>query len=235
MAGLRLHSITMAVALLVSVSAAHAQSREELRQARAQFAEGVELMDAEQYAEAVERFRAVMQVSTSAQVRYNLALALEHIGELVEAASLLRDLVDERALPRRTRRDAQELLDLVEPRLARITIDAVVEADSVVRLDGQVVDFDQIGSPLIVNPGPHEIVLNQDGRNVATRRVRVAEGASTEVELRAPRLPAPQLPPSTQQPTGTSSNVAEQWWFWAVVGAAAIVLIGIIAGVATSS
>ncbi len=106
---------TLASALLVlaATSGASAQSEAELDRARTLFGEGVELTQQEQWADAADRFRQVMEVRATGQVKYNLALALSHTTELAEAAVLLREAVDDHELRRRTRREATNLLESI--------------------------------------------------------------------------------------------------------------------------
>ena len=55
-------------------------------EARRLFAEGIEFVEQERWAEAEERFRRVLVLRGSQVVAYNLASALEHLGRFVEAA-----------------------------------------------------------------------------------------------------------------------------------------------------
>lgn len=99
----------------VPVSAA-AQSDAELERAREAFAAGVEATDEGRWDDAVASFREVMGVRATPQVKYNLAVALEQTGEYVETEQLLEEVVDGPELDRRTRREAEQLLEEVGPR-----------------------------------------------------------------------------------------------------------------------
>ena len=136
---------------------AEAQTEAELETARATFMEGVELSGDAQWAEAAQRFREVLAVRSTAQVQYNLGLALSHTDALVEAAELLRAALDSDELDRRRARDIRRLLEELEPRLARITVRTMGdEAGANVTLDGEAVGLDQIGTAIPVDPGAHE-------------------------------------------------------------------------------
>lgn len=107
---------TAVVAALGAVAApVRAQTDEELDRARQAFAEGVEASDAGRWDEAVARFREVMEVRATPQVKYNLAVALEQTGEYVEAEDLLRDVVQAEDIDDRTRDEAETLLASVAP------------------------------------------------------------------------------------------------------------------------
>jgi hypothetical protein len=227
-------------ALLVAMSLAPtalAQSEEDLQRARALFAEGVELANAEQWDEAVDRFRQVLEVRSTPQVKYNLALALEGAGELSEAATLLREIQDSRELDRRTRRDVQRLLEAIGPRLGQLTVRITGDEAGVrVLVDGDEVPLDRVGQPLAVDPGEHRVVMERRGRAVASQSVTVTSGETAEVTLVETAVPAAALDDEllTQEvpPAAGGGNVLEEWWFWTIIGAvvlATAVTIGVVA------
>lgn len=230
---------TLAAAFLASalVSPALAQSEEDLARARALFAEGVELTHEEQWEEAVERFRQVLEVRSTPQVKYNLALALEGAGELSEAAALLREIQDSRELDRRTRRDVQRLLQAIGPRLGQLTVRITGDEAGVrVLLDGDEIPLDRVGQPLATDPGEHRVVMERRGRAVASQTVTVTSGESTEVTLVETAVVASavdeELLTREIPPAASGGNVLEEWWFWTIIGAVVVatgVTIGIVA------
>lgn len=229
------------VMVLLSTSGAIAQTDEELEEARALFGEGVEATQDERWADAADRFRRVMRVRSTGQVKYNLALALSHTGELAEAAVLLRDVVDDRELDRRTRRDARRLLDEIEPRLGHLTVRVTGdEGGLAITLDGEPLGLDRIGTPIEVDPGTHRLAARRGDRELGSRSVTVAEGESAEVSLVAAAVqvePDDEVPILTDEPTApvSSGNVLEEWWFWTIIGAVVVVGVGVGVGVAVGS
>ena len=220
------------------VPPALAQSEEDLARARALFAEGVELTHAERWEEAVERFRQVLEVRSTPQVQYNLALALEGAGELSEAAALLRTIQDSRELDRRTRRDVQRLLESIGPRLGQLTVRITGDEAGVrVLVDGDEMPLDRIGQPLASDPGEHRVVMERRGRVVASQTVTVVSGENAEVTLVETAVSASALDDDllTRQdpaPAGGGGNVLEEWWFWTIIGAAVLataVTVGVVA------
>jgi len=230
------------VCLAVAGPAA-AQSEAELARARAAFGAGVEASDAGRWEEAAARFRQVMEVRATGQVKYNLAVALEHTGELAEAAELLADVVDDRELGRRTRRDARRLLSTIQPRLGRLTV--MVSGDDAgtrVTLDGDELAAESIGSAVTVDPGMHSVVLARGGTELDRESVSVPEGGTASVTLTAAApVPTPAEvaldaetagdPRSDDTDDGGGGSVFGEWWFWTGVAALVIgvALIGIIA------
>ena len=230
---------TLAAAFLASalVSPALAQSEEDLARARTLFAEGVELTHEEQWEEAVERFRQVLEVRSTPQVKYNLALALEGAGELSEAAALLREIQDSRELDRRTRRDVQRLLQAIGPRLGQLTVRITGDEAGVrVLLDGDEIPLDRVGQPLATDPGEHRVVMERRGRAVASQTVTVTSGETTEVTLVETAVVASavdeELLTREGPPAASGGNVLEEWWLWTIIGAVVVatgVTIGIVA------
>lgn len=234
------------VALLVfllTAASARAQTDEELRRARELFAEGVALTQDERWEEAIDRFRQVLAVRPTPQVKYNLALALEGAGQLAAAADLLREIQDSRRLDRATRRDVQRLLDAIGPRLAQIVVRLHGdEAGMRVQVDGHDVPLDRIGRPVVVSPGEHRVALLRRGREVAARTVYVSSGDTEEVTLVEtvererpnPEASDPAVPAQPQPaPAPSNGEIVEQWWFWTVIGA--VVIVAVAVGVAAGT
>lgn len=230
----------LGVALTVALaSPALAQSDEDLERARTLFAEGVELTQEERWSEAIERFRQVLEVRATPQVKYNLALALEANGQLSEAAALLREIQDSRQLGRRARRDVQRLLRLIGPRLGQLTVRiSGDEAGVRVLLDGDEVPLDRIGQPLTVDPGERRVVMQRRGREVASQSVRVEAGQSAEVTLVETRVRPEAVETALvtqEEPLPPSRSVLEEWWFWTIIGAVVVIAGGVTIGVVAGS
>ncbi len=226
--------------VLLLASAASAQTDEELEEARTLFGEGVQLTQEERWEEAAERFRRVMRVRATGQVKYNLALALSHTSALAEAATLLREVVDDAELDRRTRRDARRLLDEIQPRLAHLTVRVQGdEAGLALTLDGAPLGLDRLGTPIPVDPGRHTLAARRGAREAGTREITLAEGESGEVTLVATAVHASDEPPGLfdDEPSAhaSSGNVLEEWWLWTLVGAVVVVGVGIGVGVAVAT
>jgi hypothetical protein len=246
--------VVLALSVTWSCALAHAQSEEELERARVLFAEGVRLLDAEQYDEAVTRFRGVLEIRESGPVKYNLALALEGSGEYAEAVELLEEVVADRSVGARIQRDARRTMRELAARVGHLTISLQGDDDRAnVTIDNVRVGLEDLGQPIAVDPGDHTIRVTRGGREIATREVTVAQGENERVALIlvAPEhederveLPPPRvyqegemggLPEErSNDPNGTSPDIVEQWWFWAAMGAIAVVIVTIIVAVATS-
>ncbi|HEY8427524.1 MAG TPA: tetratricopeptide repeat protein [Sandaracinaceae bacterium] len=241
--------VALVVSLSVFATAARAQEPLDVNRARELFAEGVALIEAERWAEAAERFRRVLRVRSTPQVKFNLALALHGMGELAEAAEILRELTRRSGAPPAIREDARALLDSIAPRVGRLTIRVSRDEDgAVVLLDSEVVGLDRLGYPIDVEPGTHRVVLQRGEETLASREVRLAAGEEREVTLSPVRrassgtaaLPQARLEgglglPSENGPRSPAAGeVHEQWWFWTTVGLVGAVLATIVIAVAAS-
>ncbi len=242
--------VVLAIALFAVPALAQRASPppNDVERARELFAEGVRLIDEEQFAEAVARFRAVMPIRSTPQVKYNLALALRGTGELSEAAELFREVSTSRSAAEGLRDDARHMLRALERDVGHLTIRVAGDDDrAVVTLDGHAVGLDRLGYAIAVPPGDHEVVLRRGDETLSSEEVHVARGRSSEVTLRiaqppaarAVALPAPQLDgdiglPEERQQRAPEAPVVEQWWFWTALGAVGVVLVSIVAAVATS-
>ena len=235
----------LAIASLLAAPHASAQTEAQLERARVAFGEGVQLTAEERWAEAAARFREVIAVRATPQVRYNLAVALYHSGEIPEAADHLALVVDADELDRRTRRDARRMLDEALPQLARLTIRIVGdEGGAIVLLDDREIGLDRIGTPISVMPGAHRVALRRGARVVGRREVSVAQGESAEVSLAPAAVASIEAEPDPidreiltreEQPGGSGGDVTGEWWFWTAIGAGAVVVAAVVVGVAVAS
>ena len=240
-----------ALVLLVSSAHAYAQTApaERLAAARALFQEGVAFTTQNRWTDAEDRFRRALALERLAVVVYNLGVALERQGRLVEGSELLREAARDSG---RAGESARQALATVEPRIPQIDLRVRGISDGdVVRVDGVPRDRAVIGVSVPIDPGSHRIELERGGRVIATRQVVIAEGARTTIELDVP-LAAPSvrttsldrdrtrriggvLPRTGGAPIGRrlpdddelddddddGGGVLTQWWFWTAVGVVA--------------
>jgi len=218
------------------VSTAAAQTEAELEAARARFGEGVELSQQEQWDEAAQAFRDVLEVRQTAQVRYNLAFALSHTDAISEAARALDAVLADPEASESLRADATTLLQDLDPRLGRLSVRVGGDAAGFeVLVDGEPWSLDHLGEAVRVAAGPHTVVLVHAGEERQREEVAVAAGGTEVVLLQAAAIAIEEPPPDGGAEEGGGS-IIEQWWFWAIVGGAAVAVgLGIAIGVAVAS
>ncbi|MCZ7677896.1 MAG: hypothetical protein M5U28_03585 [Sandaracinaceae bacterium] len=124
----------------------------------------------------------------------NLAGAQVQTGRLVAGAESYRRFLSEarRGREARYRRQAQQALAEVEPRLGRliVRVEGVGEEDTIL-LDGVELARAALGVGVPVDPGRRTLVVRRGEADRAREIVTVAEGEEREVTLRAVALRVP--------------------------------------------
>ena len=207
------------------VSPAWAQTEAELTAARQLFAEALADEQAGRHGAALEKFQRVQAVRDTQAVRYRIATCLEALGQLRAAlaaytsASIAAAVDAESASIARASRDKVEALSKRVARLV-VTLPAHAPADAVVKIDGEVLQPNTIGTPIVVDPGPHEVAATGAASSPFHSHVTLTEGGQSTVEVvlapapaplpAAPPPPAPHAPASATEPVrpGTSEPEA---------------------------
>ena len=84
-----------------------------------------------------------------------------------------------------------------------VTLSAGAEAsDAIVTIDGEAVPANAIGTPIVVDPGTHEIVVTEAGTAGYRTRVALAEGGQATID--APLRPPAPVPSPT--PAGAAAH-----------------------------
>ncbi|UJR78437.1 tetratricopeptide repeat protein [Sandaracinus amylolyticus] len=186
-------TLTLLTTLLLA-PAAHAQDPDPARgaAARALFQEGVGLARRGDYAEAIDRFRRAQALRPAAPIAYNLAAALAHEGELVEAAELLERVLRDPSIPPQLRASAERQRDQIAPRVGRLTVRLEGDHGGVrVHIDERELPEAMVGVPVPIDPGAHEIRAMRDGEDVAHERIEIGEAERREVALTIPARVVP--------------------------------------------
>jgi hypothetical protein len=189
----------VALALLVASVPARAADPARERERAALYKEGVDLAAAAKWADAVERFRRVIQIRASPKAMYTLGEAEEHAGQLAEARRSYRASLD--AARAASQADVVDLagqaLGKVESRVPQITVKlegktAAHGGDLRASIDGRAAP---VGAATDVDPGDHEVRVEATGAaSPFVRVVHAVEGQQQEVEASL-AWPAPAAPP----------------------------------------
>jgi hypothetical protein len=211
-----LRAITIVVPLVL---AAHGVSRAaptdaQLQAARELFKQGEQDEEGSRWADALEKFKRVAQVRSTAGVRYHVALCEEHLGQLAAA------LGDYTAADNQARaegaddvsRSVSPQLAELGPRVPRLTLRVIPELpDTVVKLDGQPLAPGLMGVPIPLEIGVHTIEATAPRRPVSATTVTMHERDTTALDIKlgeptaapstAPAAPAGARPPSATDGT----------------------------------
>jgi hypothetical protein len=217
--------------LLSTVSVAGAQQRSDAERANAMFEEGKQLMAAQRYREACQRFEGSEAALASGRALLNLADCLEKDGRFAGAWTKFQ------ACAARARaagladmeKYANDRAAALAPRVARLVL-SPAEADAAtlsIAVDGQPVDRSLwVGFP--VDPGAHAVVATSQGKTWTGNPVADAAGGRVTVAIPAFEvgLAEPTVVPAvpSQEPSGGVGGTRRA--FAIVLGAAGVVVLG---------
>jgi hypothetical protein len=211
--------------MLASASPAAAQPRAQpetgasvdLGGAKAEFAAAQKLFKAGRFAEALPLFRNVADSTKSPNARLYVGHCLEQVGKVVEAYKVFELIVkeisehpEEKYEP--TREAAMAQLAVLQVRVAKIVVSLTeIPPDVTVTLDGARVEEKDIGSSIVVTPGPHRVEVTGGGV-AAVRRDVSLDGGEVKTVILSPKKAdegrssvAPPAPPPVEGKTEASS------------------------------
>jgi hypothetical protein len=176
-----------------------------LAKARDQFRQAISMEAAKDWAGALALLREVAAVRNTAQVRYNIALCEENLGNLVAALGEY-----ELAAADAEETGATEVTGVVGPRLESLRQripklvvkrgkDATVAAISV---DGVALGGAMVGKEMPINPGPHVIEAKASGFKPFKTSFEIHEKEAKSVEVVMEALPPEAVGGSTTGPGG---------------------------------
>src|SRR6478609_6173598 len=176
------------LALSLTPTAVLAQSRGDSEAADRAFNEALALMDVGRYAEACPKLEASDRLAKASGTLLNLADCYEHLGRVgsawnaFEAAAALA-----KANGKREReRVARERAALLFPRLSRLTLVAPRGAPNglSITLDGAALPPSAWSTPLVVDPGSHQLEAHAPGRQGFVAMLQpIAEGQTNTFQL----------------------------------------------------
>jgi tetratricopeptide (TPR) repeat protein len=223
--------LCLAFALGVSQAATRpcaAQDAVELQQARDKFQKALALQTGGDWAGALALLKEVAAVRATPQVRFNIALCEENLGQLVaavgdyELAAADAREADENDVVK----EAESRLEELRGRIPKIVVERGENADSAtITLDGVTLGDRVMGQPMNVDPGPHVVTARAAGFESFRATVRVAEAETKTIAVALSKEPTPfeptsPPPPATQPPSGGSRTAAY------VVGGLGLVSLG---------
>ncbi len=199
---MRVRVLCLASALALCAAApsiARAQSAGELVAARALFAEGTEAEKKKDYATALEKFRKVASIKSTAIVRYHEGFCAEKLGRWIEALdAYARAVIDGQGDSKQ--KDAVDAARKAEnalrPRVPKIhtKVQGTQKGKYEVRIDGTPVSPALLDTAVPVDVGKHVIELSGDNIAPDSQEVTVAEKETKEVVFQA-KEPSAAPPP----------------------------------------
>jgi hypothetical protein len=199
--------------------------------ARSLFAEGVQLVAEQQFAEAETRFREALALRAAPAIQYNLASVLFEQGEYPEAQALNEAAIADESAPANVRDAAVQLRGQIAERAGFARFDLEGGAlGGTLAIDGYAVPDAGLEVPL-APAAAHVVVVSQGETEIARREVQVEQGAHRVVAISAPM-------PEGGRGASPGRPIDQEEWFLPVViggGVAVVLIVGIAVGVAVGS
>src|SRR6187551_1813143 len=192
-----------------SIGSAHAQDAAELQAARDKFQKALALQTGGDWAGALALLKEVAAVRSTPQVRFNIALCEENLGQLVaavgdyELATADARAANEAAVVEQAARRLSEL----KGRLPKVVVERGANADTAtITLDGVALGDQVIGKAMNVDPGPHVITARAIGFDSFRTTVRVEEAETKTIEVALTAIAEPKPPPPPIGGPGTEPS-----------------------------
>lgn len=233
-----LHPVCLALLLGTggAIEPACAQDAAELQAARDKFQKALALQTGGDWASALALLKEVAAVRSTPQVRFNIALCEENLGQLVaavgdyELAAADARAADESEVVEQAGRRLSEL----KGRVPKVVVERGANADTAtITLDGVALGDQVIGKSMNVDPGPHVITARAIGFDSFRTTVRVdeAETKTIVVSLTPITQPKPAPPPAPDGMTLESSPPVAAYVAGGI-GVASFITAGIMYGLA---
>lgn len=158
------------------------------------FAEGVELLQQQRFADAVQRLEQARALLEAPAVLFNLALAQRGLGRYVDADRTIARYLELSAgrLRSHRRREIDALRAEVRAAIAQLVIRVdALPASATVSLDGRRLADAEINHPIEVDPVEHVARVEGAGLEVDERRQSLAPGQHGELRLTLRPFPPP--------------------------------------------
>jgi hypothetical protein len=237
----RLAIAGLCAALVLSASPALAQAPAAREAARQKLREGSRLLREGDYADALKSFQEGYRIVPSPKIFFNFALAYQGMARYADALEAFERFVGEAsdAAPDNLAQ-AREQIQELRGKVGFLTV-TCPQAGADIVVDGQRRAKVPQPSPLAVDPGPHQLVVEGGGLSRA-RSFQAEPGGriAVTVDLAEPKLavsaPPPERPVAGLR-TAPAPNVEEppiyqRAWFWGAVGVvvAGAVVTGLLLG-----
>jgi hypothetical protein len=188
-------------------------------EARERFNRGVAFYDEGSFGAALAEFQRAYELTGNWNVLYNLGQVSQALDRPADALRYFEDYLaggGAGIAPERVAEVQQAMGGLRrEVAVLRVTVD-VGGADILV--DDAIVGTSPLAEPLYVAPGPHTVAARHPDHATVRREVMLASDTEEAVSLVLVE-PTPTRPPPPPAPAGEEEwSIAEQWWFWTIIG-----------------
>jgi hypothetical protein len=207
------------IALVGMPAPALAQGNTSSERAEQLYTEGKRLAADGKYDVACPMFEESQRLEPAIGTQFNLADCLEKTGHAASALTLFREVarVAQMSGKQERQRAAEERITLLERSVARIRVTGPASPSSVeisVRIDGKLVEHDELARGLPVDPGAHVVKVEATGYKPWSTTVTATEAPATApadvptdrvLEIAAPALEANAITPALTAPAAPAS------------------------------
>ncbi len=169
--------------------AEESEQRAETDDAERLYARAVRAKEKGRWAEARDLLRRSLALRRDVRTAFNLAVALERTGQVVEATEMLTTVLAGRwgSPPEALRAKWSAALERWKSQVARLRLEVSGATSYHVRLDGESLSKG-VGQPmdsvLLLDPGPHVLQVSAADRVSAERRIHATRGMRRTLALR---------------------------------------------------
>lgn len=161
---------------------ARAQDDADTRRARELFAEALAHSDGGDWERAVHRLEQALELRDAASIRFNLGVALSHLGRLREATEHLERAIEAEDADASVREGAAARLTEVRARIGHLRVDLTGDpGEAVVTVDGE--PWPELGVFVDADPGIREVRLMLGAEVLGSEDADVPEGGEATVTL----------------------------------------------------
>lgn len=188
-----------------------------LREAGERFDRGVTFYDEGDFGAALAEFRRAYELTGHWGVLYNLGQVSAALNRNVDAVRCFEDYLESGGgeIDAARRAEVEQRLRELRSRLATLTVTVDVDGAEVL-LDDEIVGTTPLPEPIYVAAGPHVVVARHPEHGSERRSLTLASETAETVafDLARPVVEPPVAPPPVEE----QWSIADQWWFWTVLG-----------------
>ena len=179
-------TILLLALAMVSTAPRWVAAQDQRTQARAKLAEGVVLYERGDYSGALSLFREAYALFPSPRIHFNMAEAYRALARPVEAIEGYRRFLQETPdVSSQQRSDAERALVDLSRQVSTLTVVADANGARIV-VDGRPVGTTPHNGAILLAAGPHQVVVEKDGRTSFLERFDAQAGTSRELHARLP-------------------------------------------------
>jgi predicted secreted protein len=238
----RLRMMLVLGLLALGARGASAQTDAAKTAAQQKMAQGAQLLEQGQPADALALFKEAYQQVQNPRYQYNIGVACQSLGRDAEALQAFQTFIaNAQGVRQEYLDDAQKQIEALRGRVATVTITSA-ETGAAVLVDGREAGRTPMAQPLTLDAGEHRFMVRKLSFEPYEKVVTLRRGDRLELaaELRpmAARNVAPVAPPvsvvtAPREEPPPSEPIYKRWWLWTAVGAA--VVTGVVVVLVTKS